>query len=72
MTGATGFGLITILRFFASLPAVFAALTVKLNVPAIEGKPEITPVVPFKLNPTGRLPAETDQVIGVVPLALRA
>ena len=42
-----------------------------MNVPVVVGVPEITPVFPFKLNPFGRLPLEIDQVIGVLPLALR-
>jgi len=53
------------------LPAVFEALTVKLNVFATVGVPEINPVVEFKLKPVGRLPLAIDQVIGAVPLALR-
>ena len=63
--------LIVILKLFVSLPAVFVALTEKLNVPAVDGVPEITPVVEFKLKPVGRLPLAIDHVIGVVPFALR-
>lgn len=57
---------------FVSLPAEFVALIVKLNVPAVVGVPEITPVVPFMLKPLGKLPLSSDQVIGVVPVALSA
>jgi hypothetical protein len=58
------------LSAFVPFPAAFAALTVKLNVPEAVGVPEITPVVVFKLKPAGRLRAEIDQVIGVVPDAV--
>ena len=37
------------------------ALTVKVNVPAAEGVPEITPVVLPRVRPVGSDPAETDQ-----------
>jgi hypothetical protein len=42
-------------------------LTVKLNVPAVVGVPEITPVDAAKLNPAGSIPALTLQLYGVVP-----
>ena len=61
---------ITILRALVAFPATFVALTVKLNVAAVVGVPDITPVFPFRLKPVGRLPADTDQVIGTVPVAL--
>jgi hypothetical protein len=54
-----------------SLPALFAALTVKLAVPSAAGAPDITPVDPFRLNPAGRVPPAIDHVIGAVPLAVR-
>jgi hypothetical protein len=57
------------LRVFVSLPAEFSALTVKLNVPAIVGVPEIVPLL-AKLKPDGRLPLTTVHVIDAVPLAL--
>jgi hypothetical protein len=57
------------LRALVPFPAAFVALTVKLNVPAAVGVPEITPVVGFKLKPAGRLRADIDQVIGAVPVA---
>jgi hypothetical protein len=41
--------------------------TVKFDVPAAVGVPLITPVEAFRLNPAGRVPAETDQLYGVVP-----
>jgi len=40
--------------------------TVKLEVPAVVGVPEIAPAE-LKLNPAGRLPEEIDQVYGAVP-----
>jgi hypothetical protein len=59
-----------ILKVLVVLPTEFAALTEKLYVPANDGVPDNTPVLPFKLKPLGRLPAEINQVIGVDPLAL--
>jgi len=50
------------------VPAVFVALTVKLNVPVAVGVPEITPAL-LKLKPLGRLPLSIDQV-GAAPVAL--
>jgi len=50
------------------VPAAFVALTVKLNVPAVVGVPEITPAL-LKFKPLGRLPLSIDQV-GAVPVAL--
>ncbi len=41
------------------------ALTVKLNVPAAVGVPEI--VLPLRVNPVGSEPAEIDQAYGEVP-----
>ena len=35
-------------------------LAVKLNVPAVVGVPEIVPVVPFNVNPAGRVPVVVD------------
>jgi hypothetical protein len=57
------------LSALVALPILFAALTVKLNVPAVVGVPVIAPVVAFKPKPAGRLPAEIDHVIGTVPVA---
>jgi len=51
-------------------PAELVALTVKLYVFAAVGTPVIAPVVEFKFKPVGKLPPATDQVIGVVPVAL--
>ena len=56
---------------FVSFPALFVALTVKLNVPAVVGVPVIAPLIPFKLKPAGRLPLAILHVIGVVPVAVR-
>ena len=58
-----------ILRMLVPFPAVFSALTVKLNVPDAVGVPEINPVVSFKTRPVGSVRADIDQVIGVVPVA---
>ena len=59
----------TILNCFESLPAEFVALTVKFDVLAVVGVPEISPPS-LKLKPLGRLPLSIDQIIGAVPLAL--
>jgi len=50
-------------RAFVAVVA-FASFTcaVKLNVPALVGVPEITPVVVFSFSPPGRLPEAIDQV----------
>ena len=69
MVGATGVGLMTMLNALVVEPPALSALTVKLNVPATVGVPDITPVVPFKLKPVGRPPPFIDQDIGVVPVA---
>ena len=42
-------------------------LTVKLLVPVPVGVPEITPVLEASASPAGKVPAEMDQVYGVVP-----
>jgi hypothetical protein len=57
------------LRDLVPFPAEFVALAVKVNVPIVVGVPEIIPLDVFKLKPVGSLPLETDQVIGVVPVA---
>ena len=61
--------LMSMLSCFVPLPAEFVAVTAKLNVPTVVGMPEIVPVL-LKLKPTGRLPDEIFQIIGVVPVAL--
>ena len=70
IVGAIGAGLITMLRAAVVFPAIFSALTVKLNVPAAVGVPDINPVDPFKPKPVGRLPTDIIQLIGAVPVAL--
>ena len=60
----------TIVNCFVSLPATFAALTVKLDAPAAVGVPQINPFV-SNVKPAGRLPLVIDQVIGVDPFAKR-
>ena len=70
--GVTAAGLMTMLKVFVSLPPEFVALTVKLNVPALFGVPEIPPAL-FKFKPfgSGWLPLSSDHVIGAAPDALR-
>jgi len=45
-------------------------VTVKLNVPAADGVPDIAPVAALSDNPLGNAPALTDHVSGPVPVAL--
>jgi len=54
----------------ASGETPFTALTVKLNVPAAVGVPEITPPLE-RLKPPGRVPLAMLHVMGVSPLAVR-
>jgi hypothetical protein len=70
--GGAGAAATVMLKAFVTLPALFAALTVKLNVPLAVGVPEM--VLPDKLKPPGRLPLPLTilQVIGVSPVAARA
>jgi len=63
--------LMTMLRDLVTFPAELAALTEKLDVPAVVGVPVISPVDVFKLKPAGRLPLVITQVIGAVPVAAR-
>ena len=65
-----GITTITMLRGIVVFPAVFCTLAVKLNVPIVNGVPDIIPVTPFKLKPVGRLPLAIDQVTGIVPFAI--
>jgi hypothetical protein len=46
---------------------VSAACTVKFDVPAVVGVPEITPVPLFNVRPAGNVPSVTLHVIGAVP-----
>ena len=69
IVGATIVAVIVMLSSLVSLPAAFVALTIKLNVSATVGVPEITPVFGFNAKPPGKLPLSSDQVIGVVPVA---
>ena len=68
IAGACAVAVTTILKAPVPVPAAFVALTVKLNVPAVVGVPEITPAL-LKFKPLGRLPLSIDQV-GAVPVAL--
>ena len=58
------------LKALVVLPAIFSALTVKLNEPAIAGLPIIVPVPQSRAKPGGKLLVCSDQNIGVVPVAL--
>ena len=45
-------------------------MTVKFAVSSPVAIPATMPVVPSSVNPAGKLPAEIDHVIGVVPVAV--
>ncbi|MCR4431581.1 MAG: hypothetical protein NUV45_11230 [Tepidanaerobacteraceae bacterium] len=59
------------LKSFVSLPALFSAFTVKLNVPAAVGVPDMFPS-PDSVSPVGRLPLSRLQVMGASPVAVSA
>ena len=44
--------------------------TVNVNVPVVEGTPEIMPVDSFRVSPGGRAPETSDQVKGPKPLSM--
>ena len=69
MVGFTVAALITMLSVLVSLPTLLLAFTVKLEVPAVVGVPEITPA-PERLKPVGSVPFSNDHVIGAVPVAV--
>ena len=72
MTGAVPpLPVTTIVNCFELFPAAFVALTVKLDVPAVVGVPEINPVFWFRVKPDGKLPLDIAQVIGGVPVATK-
>ena len=54
---------------FVSLPALLVAFTVKLEVPAAVGVPEINPA-DESVKPVGRLPLCNVHVMGVSPVAV--
>jgi hypothetical protein len=60
-------------RFFVAVCAVGVSesvtVTVKFDVPAVVGVPEIAPVELFKDSPAGKLPVVTDQEYGETPPA---
>ena len=64
-----GISEMTMLRSLLSFPALFDALTVKLNVPVVVGIPVIAPFASYRLRPVGNSPLIIDHVIGVVPVA---
>ncbi len=59
-------GFTTILKFAVAVFAVGVSesvtVMVKFAVPEAVGVPEITPVVPFRFRPAGKLPVVTDHV----------
>ena len=68
MVVMTGGAAITMDNDLVLLPQLFDACTVKLNVPAALGTPDINPA-PDNVNPVGKLPLLTVHVMGVVPVA---
>ena len=69
MVVITGGAVTIIVNDFVSLPTLLVAFTVKLNVPAVLGVPDITPAVE-SVKLLGKLPFSNDHVIGVVPVAV--
>ena len=53
-----------------AVPTPLLARTVKVNVPAVVGVPDSTPVVAFNVNPLGSVPLATAKVGAGLPLAL--
>ena len=64
-----GAGLMTRLNSFVTLPTGFSALTVKMNVPAVVGVPDMIPSS-LKYKPSGRTPLSIVHTIGIAPLAV--
>lgn len=58
------------LNVFSALCEPDTAFTVNVDVPAVVGVPEITPVEELRESPAGRFPDETDHVTPVM-LAVR-
>ena len=48
----------------AEVPSLFVAVTEKLNVPAVVGVPDITPLL-LRVSPAGSEPLETVQLVGL-------
>ena len=61
---------ITMLNCFDAEAEPSVALTVKVNVPALDGVPEIIPDDALRLNPSGRFPEATDHVSPDVPVVV--
>ena len=55
---------------FVLLPAELVALTVNVDVAAVVGVPEITPVVGARLKPVGNVLLATLHVMGASPVAV--
>ena len=69
-TGATAAAFTTIVRVgVTSDPALFVAVTVNVNVPAVVGVPESAPAE-LNVSPPGNAPELTVNAIGVVPVAV--
>lgn len=67
---AAGTAPITIVTGCVALgSAPFAAVTLKVNEPAVVGMPAMAPVDAFRVSPGGNVPLEV-HVAGAVPLAV--
>src|SRR5262249_8626573 len=60
-------GVTVMLSALVPLCAPAVTWTVKLEVPAVVGVPEITPVAAVRVSPAGNVPLAIDQVYGGVP-----
>ena len=70
MTGAGGVAAFIVMlnATAAELPPAFVALTVKFDVPAAVGVPEITPLL-LMVSPVGNEPDARDQLVGLFEAA---
>jgi hypothetical protein len=71
ISGATGAAVIAMLKsFVASGETPLAAVTVNAAVSTVVGVPAISPVAAFNVRPAGSVPVVTDQVMGLLPVAV--
>ena len=72
MAGESAAATMTMVTFCVALGGVpLAACTVRPNEPAVVGVPLNWPLVALSARPGGTVPVAIDQVIGVVPVAVK-
>lgn len=62
MVGAAGLDVVIVKAFDPVAPMLSVTKTVKLDVPAAVGVPEIIPLLDERLSPVGKLPVEIENV----------